>query len=173
MPPATPHADVSVRPSISTDADAIAAIQTQSWRSVHAQVLPQEVLVGFDTAAMATQWRQAIDSPPNAAHAVVTALAHDEIVGFAAVTPQGLIALEVKSDAQREGHGSRLLAACVDRLRADGMTDIVTWVAHHDQARQQFLASAGLTFTGRTRGFEIPPATASAFSEERWAAAIS
>jgi GNAT superfamily N-acetyltransferase len=68
-----------------------------------------------------------------------------------------ILTLEVDPDHQRGGHGSRLLAACVDLAREDGATHLQTWVLQGDAAREQFLASAGLGPDGACR--ELAPST--------------
>ncbi len=77
--------------------------------------------------------------PPGPGFAVLVACAGADVVGFAAVAPGQVLALEVEPRHQRGGHGSRLLAAAVDRLRRDGADEVVTWVLDGDAAREAFL----------------------------------
>jgi len=51
----------------------------------------------------------------------------------------------------RRGHGSRLLAATVDQLRAGGATRALVWVAEGDVASGRFYASAGWEPDGYVR----------------------
>ena len=57
--------------------------------------------------------------------------------------------------AQHRGHGSRLLNACADTLRADGFGRARFWVNAGDAALQRFLTAAGWAADGATR--EIGP----------------
>jgi ribosomal protein S18 acetylase RimI-like enzyme len=57
--------------------------------------------------------------------------------------------------AQHRGHGSRLLNACADTLRADGFARARWWVNTNDDALRQFLTAAGWAADGATR--EIGP----------------
>ena len=144
-------ADVSVRPAVAGDDVAMTAIQVGAWRAGHADVLGEDVLDALDTVRMREQWAAAISSPPGPGFAVLVACAGAQVVGFAAVAPGQLLALEVEPSHQRGGHGSRLLSAAVDRLRRDGAAEVVTWVLDGDSGREAFLAGAGLGPDGRTR----------------------
>ena len=46
------HADVSVRPAVAGDEQAVARIQLAAWRVAHVATLGQEVLDGFDESAV-------------------------------------------------------------------------------------------------------------------------
>lgn len=64
-------------------------------------------------------------------------------------------ALEVSPAHRRQGHGSRLLAACVDLLREAGATRVQTWIVDGDEARTRFFASAGFAPAGIRRHLEV------------------
>ena len=57
--------------------------------------------------------------------------------------------------AQHRGHGSRLLNACADTLRADGFDRACCWVNASDDALRLFLTAAGWAADGARR--EIGP----------------
>ncbi len=162
-------ADVSVRPAVAGDDVAITRVQISAWRSAHSESLGDQVIDALDTDRMREQWAQAIVAPPGPAFAVFVACARAEVVGFAAVAPGQLIALEVDPVHQRSGHGSRLLTATVDHLRADGAEEIVTWVLADDDARAAFLSGAGLGPDGRQRTLATGVREV---TEERWSAQI-
>jgi ribosomal protein S18 acetylase RimI-like enzyme len=144
-------ADVSVRPAVPGDEDAVTRVQVTAWRDTHESALGDGVVDSLDTAVMRERWSSAISAPPGPGFVVLVALDGPQIVGFAAVAPGQLVALEVDPRFQRAGHGSRLLAAAVDRLRADGAQEVVTWVLDDDSARERFLSSAGLGPDGTER----------------------
>lgn len=144
-------ADVSVRPAVPGDEDDVTRVQVTAWRSTHESALGDGVVDALDTAVMRDRWAAAIAAPPGPGFAVFVALDGPRVVGFAAVAPGQLMALEVEPDHQRAGHGSRLLAAAVDRLRSDGAQELVTWVLDDDSARERFLSSAGLGPDGTER----------------------
>ena len=55
----------------------------------------------------------------------------------------------------RRGHGSRLLAACVDLWREDGFTTALAWAFEADTAMRSFLTSAGWELDGVTRALDV------------------
>ncbi|MFE7508097.1 MULTISPECIES: GNAT family N-acetyltransferase [Promicromonospora] len=142
-------ADVSVRPAVAGDEAAVTDVQVAAWRATG--VLGEGVLEQLDVPAMRERWASAITSPPGPGFAVLVALAGPKVVGFAAVSPGQVLSLEVLPESQRGGHGSRLLAAAVDRLRSDGSDTVTTWALVDDTARAQFLAASGLGEDGRSR----------------------
>jgi GNAT superfamily N-acetyltransferase len=162
-------ADVSVRPAVLGDEDAVTRVQVRAWRSTHESALGDGVVDALDTDVMRDRWASAISAPPGPGFAVLVALDGPRIVGFAAVAPGQLVALEVDPDHQRSGHGSRLLAAAVDRLRSDGAQEVVTWVLDDDSARERFLSSAGLGPDGTER---VLATGVRDVVERRWSAAI-
>jgi GNAT superfamily N-acetyltransferase len=162
-------ADVSVRPAIPGDEDAVTRVQVSAWRDTHESALGDGVVDALDTSTMRERWASAITAPPGPGFAVFVALAGPDVVGFAAVAPGQLLALEVTPDHQRGGHGSRLLAAVVDRLRTDGAEEVATWVLDDDSARERFLAAAGLGPDGTER---VLATGVRDVVERRWSAAI-
>ncbi|HWV78491.1 MAG TPA: GNAT family N-acetyltransferase [Isoptericola sp.] len=162
-------ADVSVRPAVPGDEDAVTRVQVSAWRATHEVALGDGVVDALDTDTMRQRWAQAITAPPGPGFAVLVALDGPEIVGFAAVGPGQLVALEVEPRHQRGGHGSRLLSAAVDRLRTDGAEQVVTWVLDDDSARERFLSSAGLGPDGTSRTLATGVRDV---VERRWSAAI-
>ncbi len=142
-------ADVSVRPAIAGDEAAVTDVQVASWQATG--VLGEGVIDALDVPAMRERWASAITSPPGPGFGVLVALDGPKVVGFAAVSPGQVLSLEVLPGSQRGGHGSRLLAAAVDRLRSDGADTVTTWALVDDTARAQFLAASGLGEDGRSR----------------------
>ena len=179
-------ADVSVRPAIPGDEVRIARIQLAAWRTSHAEVLGEVVLDSLDEAAFVERWQAAVTAPPGPGFHVLVACDGPRVVGFVSLAPVpapepleapgGLVlALEVDPPDQRAGHGSRLLAAAVDVLRADGADQVQTRVVDGDTARERFLAGAGLGPDGRTRRLATGPGPdeqAHVVAEHRWYAAI-
>ena len=159
-----PTADVSARPGVPGDEDAIAAIQLASWRAWMGDAV--DALPADEILA---NWAAAISTPPSRRHRVFVATDGPHVVGFAALAPSDIIALEVAPEHRRLGHGSRLLAACVDTTRMTDATEIRAWALEGDIAREGFLTTAGFGEGGLRRVLEGP---AGALPERMWRASL-
>lgn len=152
---AQPH---SVRLALPSEAAAIAAVQRRSWTQLYDEPVAARMLDSADLAAMGQAWEAAIQRPPLATLRVLVAVDSSQgshrVVGFSAVGPSndadanpaqdGLVAeFAIDPLAQRLGHGSRLLQAAMDTLRADGFTRATWWVRASDDPLRSFLAGAG------------------------------
>lgn len=166
FPRVTGSADASVRPALPQDADEIARVQVVTWRTAYRAALPAEVLDHWDGDAAAATWASAIASPPTPGHGVLVALERNTVVGFAAFGPAELTAGEAPDPAGptaelttllveprwgRRGHGSRLLAAVSDVVRASGAARLQAWLLEADQVSQGFYESAGWAPDGWAR----------------------
>lgn len=161
-----PVADVSVRIGWADDAAGIAEVQVAAWRSQYAGLLPAEVLDSFDAEQFASAWHQALTRPADARNRVLVALERNLVRGFAVTSPSPdpdsdpvadgeLAELVVHPDHTRAGHGSRLLHACVDTLRADRFTRATLWLTSTDDVRRAFLTDAGWAADGAHRELDL------------------
>jgi GNAT superfamily N-acetyltransferase len=161
-----PTADVSVRAAWSADAGAIAQVQVRAWRQAYAGILPEEVLSSLDPAAFAAQWSEAVARPAEARTRVLVALDRATVVGFALTAAgddpdadpaaDGQVAeFVIDPDRRRAGHGSRLVQACADTLRADRFSRATIWVTSTDDALRGFLAEAGWAPDGAHRELDL------------------
>lgn len=154
-PGAGPVADASARVAGPNDAFAVGLVQAAVWRAAYGAVLPQDVLDQFDPSSFARVWRHSLSSPPSPQNVLLVGCAGQQVVGFAAVGPSGdpdanqtsgeILAMGVHPDARRGGHGSRLLNAAVDTLRAKGFTSMAVWILARDEDTRAFLMAAGLS----------------------------
>ncbi|HEY7224329.1 MAG TPA: GNAT family N-acetyltransferase [Micromonosporaceae bacterium] len=167
-----------VRPARPDDAAEIGRIQLATWRHAYHRLLPRSVLEGVDQAWLAHRWRTSIEAPPSPRHRVLVAVEQAELaylVGFAASgeidetalapdeNPSDLIRPDIASVTDllveprwsRRGHGSRLLASCVDHWRGDGFTTALAWAFAADTGYQRFLGSAGWQLDGAARALEM------------------
>ena len=162
----SPSADVSVRVGWTADAPGIAALQVASWREQLAGVVPDEALDELDEAQFTATWHASLSRPEDARNRVLVALERNSLRGFAVTTPSpdpdsdpiadGEVAeLVVAAGHRGSGHGSRLLQACVDTLRADRFVRATCWVVSSDDARRRFLAEAGWAPDGAHRELDL------------------
>lgn len=160
-----PLADAAVRTGRPTDAPAVGLVQAFVWQHEYAAVLSREVLDALTGPRFAAVWRRSLESPPTPRHRLLVATAGPQVVGYVAVGPAGdepglpagttgmLYDGGVHPDARHAGHGSRLLNAAVDTLRAasDELTAISTWVLADAEHTRAFLQGAGFTPDGAWR----------------------
>ncbi|MEV4262090.1 GNAT family N-acetyltransferase [Kribbella sp. NPDC049584] len=161
-----PVAESSVRLALPAEANEIGEIQVAAWRSAYAGLLPADVLADLNPAQFAAQWRAALLAPGEARNRVMVALAGRTLVGFAAITPSDdpdadpqrdavIAELAVQPDATRAGHGSRLLNAVVDTIRADGFSRLTVWVNSTDDVLRAFYTEAGWAPDGAHRELDL------------------
>jgi GNAT superfamily N-acetyltransferase len=156
-----PVADASVRVARASDAPAVGLVQSVVYRRELAGVVPEEALAQLEGPALAAVWRRALEGPAQGAERLFVALAGAQVVGFAAVGPSQdpdggpttgeLTNLCVHPDARRQGHGSRLVNAAVDGLRAAGATEVVAWVLANADTTRAFLTGSGFGPDGAHR----------------------
>ena len=162
-----PRTADSCRLALPAEAERIAAVQRRSWQQLFPADVADHVLASVDLATMTQSWASAITKPPLAKFRVLVAIEQGRVVGFAAVGPSDDADADPGSDAmigefiidppaQRQGHGSRLLNAVADTLRADGFTRATWWVRSTDDPLRRFVSSAGWDYDGghRTVGTE-------------------
>lgn len=158
--PDSPAAD-SVRLALPVEAASIAALQRRTWVDT-LPVTAAEQLAALTLDQMTEAWHQAVTRPPRAPYRVLVALQDRRVVGFATTVPSDdpdadpsrdgrIDEFSIDLPARRRGHGSRLLHACVDTLRADGFTRATWWVATTDDLLRAFVTEAGWAPDGSSR----------------------
>jgi GNAT superfamily N-acetyltransferase len=132
----TDHAPGFVRLALPREAHDIASIQYELMAD------PAHPLHGLygqaDVDALAEVWHRSITRPPLASYRVLVATERDAVVGMVAVGPSEdedagtedgqVVELMVAPSARSRGHGTRLVQAAVDTLRADGFTRATWWL---------------------------------------------
>lgn len=162
----TPTADVSVRVGWADDAAGIADVQVRAWRAEYAGLLPDDLLAAMDPEDFAAAWHASLSSPRDARNRVLVALERNTIRGFAVTAPASdpdadpiadgeIVELTVDPDQTRHGHGSRLVQACAETLKADRFTHAVVWLASTDDVRRSFLTEAGWAPDGAHRELDM------------------
>jgi GNAT superfamily N-acetyltransferase len=162
----SPTADVSVRVGWADDAPGIAGVQVRAWRQEYADLLPDEVLAAMDPEDFATAWHESLARPKDARNRVLVALERNTIRGFAVTAPASdpdcdpvadgeVVELTVDPGQTRQGHGSRLVQACAETLKADRFTRAVVWLNSTDDVRRAFLTEAGFAPDGAHRELDL------------------
>lgn len=156
----SPSVADSVRLALGSEAGSIAALQRRYWEGQGE--IGRVALDALDLATMTEAWTAAITRPPLAQHRVLVAVTSTDLVGFTTTAPSPDPDAEAGTDGELgdlvvdpravgAGHGSRLLNAAVDTLRADGFTRATCWVLSTDDAVRGFLVASGWAADGAHR----------------------
>lgn len=172
-----PTPDHSVRTAWAEDAAAVASLQAEAWRATYQGTLP-EAVVDLDVEQATAAWRAALVAPRDARNRVLVALDRARVVGFAVTSPSGdpdsdpvadaeLTELTVAASRRGQGHGSRLLQAAVDTMRADRFTRAVCWLLSTDDDGREFLTRAGWGADSAHRELDLDGSGASTVRQVR------
>lgn len=155
-----------VRTAVPLDAAPIARLQVRAWQAGAGAGLPSAALDGVSLQDIQDAWASAIAAPPSPRHRVLVAVAEGVVVGLAATAPAGdpdaepehegeIATLQVDPSHRVAGHGSRLLAACVDGLRDEGCDVAYHWLTAADSVSRSFFVGAGWGADGAHRELDL------------------
>jgi GNAT superfamily N-acetyltransferase len=155
-----------VRPARESDAESLARVQVDSWRSCFSGIVPSALLAELTgeeaSAVWRDRWREAISSPPTSRHRVLAAVTDSvprEVAGFVSAGPATdadrwagtdaeIYEFRVSPERTGQGHGGRLLHAAADTLVSDGFHTVSIWVLEADTAWRRFLVWGGWAADG-------------------------
>lgn len=151
-------AGLRVRVATVDDAEAIAFVHRESWRSTYSGILPLEVIAQATAAKSALLWRRrlALDSPEAIAF---VAERERKLIGFASCGEarhrlEGLeseiYALYVLLDEQRHGAGRALVGECARHFVRHGRFGFYLWVLKANRARLFYEALGGQEIAEKT-----------------------
>lgn len=156
----TPQTADSVRLALPSEASQISALQRRAWAADYRAEIA-DVFAATPVAEMEQAWQSAILRPPLAQFRVLVSIEADRVTGFAAIgpspdpdsEPSDSVVAEFVIDpvARGRGHGSRLVNAVVDTMRADGFTRATWWVPSDADALRAFLQTSGWAPDGSHR----------------------
>lgn len=146
---------VSVRPARPEDAEAIARVHVETWRSAYAGLVPDGYLLGMSVQGQAFQWKKLLrrangqmgSSQGGGQIVLVATSAAGEVIGFGSAGPgrKGrdgeapgsgeIYTLYVAGDWQGQGAGRALLNALLAGLARAGHESAYLWVLAGNQSR--------------------------------------
>lgn len=142
---------VIVRPALSTDSQAIARIQIDSYRSAYTPILPAAYLAQFSLAEQTQDWLDLIASPGGQI-LLVAETSDTEVIGYALGRPKAeglpgcegeLVAMHIAIPWRRHGAGKALLGAMARQLHAAGCAGLGLWVLAKNQPARDVYAHLG------------------------------
>lgn len=142
---------VHIRLAVPDDADAIARIYVETWRSIYAGSIPDHVLTRMSHVRQASAWRHEIGGR-SGRWVLAAELPGAGVVGFAGLganrygpTPYDgeIQTLYVLDDFQGQGIGRRLMQAGFGHLKERRFQRAVVWVLSANPARFFYEAMGG------------------------------
>lgn len=149
---------MEIRPATPADAEAIARVQVETWRSAYTGMIAGHVLDAMTVERTAARWATYFGTP---GVAVWLAVDGGEAAGFVCVGPPReddvpaageVYAIYVRPAAQRRGLGAALLGTAEDRL-GDGAG--VLWVLTANAPARAFYEARGWVPEGTERGIDV------------------
>ena len=144
---------VAIRAARVDDAQPIARVRIDCWRTTYRGLIPDAYLDAMEIDASAALWTRVLSAATDRA-SVFVADDDGEIVGFAAGNPleeprhgldAELSAAYVRRDHQRAGIGRRLVDAVARAQRARGARGLIVWVIAGNKAARAFYEGLGAT----------------------------
>ena len=150
---------VCLRRATAEDIEAIAALHVESWRQHYRGAYADEFLDGDAPAERLAVWTERLTAPSSSRFTIV-AEADGVVVGFAHVILDEdptlgavLQNLHVKTDAQRQGVGSGLVAEAARVVHAcDPGLGLHVWVREENTQARAFYEAGGGVLAGRKLG---------------------
>jgi GNAT superfamily N-acetyltransferase len=145
---------VSVRVATEQDADAIAHVHVQSWRTTYTGIVPKAYLDSLNEAERVPLWREWLTRDIQ----VFVADLDGEIVGFisggAVREPlqdcdAELFAIYLLERAQGRGIGTALLEALAESLKAKGFRSMAVWVLESNTSSHFYERSGALPISSK------------------------
>jgi len=142
---------VAIRRARPGDAEDIAQVHVDTWRSTYAGILPDRVLVGMSPGRHRVQWERLLSHRRSSEFTVVAENATAGVIGFGSAGPSRgqrrfsgeVFTLYVHPDFQGQGIGRGLLAALFEGLAERGMDSAIIWVLAGNPSRFFYEAMGG------------------------------
>jgi len=141
-----------IRPAHQTDAEAIAKVQVDTWRSTYKGILSDDFLAALSYEQRAKAWHNILSDPKPNQFAYVAMQDAKEVIGFAVGGQERtgdteytgeLYALYVLETFQRQGLGHRLTATLARSCIDAGLGSLLVWVLEGNPCRRFYEALGG------------------------------
>jgi len=141
-----------IRLAHTDDADALARVHVDTWRTSYVGIVPDEHLAQLSYAKRAERWRENFATFTPAQFVLVAENELQRVIAFALGGPERendpiykgeLYGLYVLKEYQRQGLGRRLVETVTARLWRDGFRTMLIWVLAENPARDFYAALGG------------------------------
>jgi GNAT superfamily N-acetyltransferase len=141
-----------IRPATIDDAEAIAHVHVEAWRTAYRRIVPEEYLDRLSKEDRKNRWVTSLGDRSSKGFTFV-AESDGEIVAFAGAGPERkndpdyageLYAIYLLDTFQRQGIGTALLRTVMTRLAELGMQSMKVWVLRDNPARAFYERHGGV-----------------------------
>ncbi|MGA2887230.1 MAG: GNAT family N-acetyltransferase [Terracidiphilus sp.] len=145
---------VTIRAATVQDAEQIAHVHIDSWRTTYAGIVPDEYLIALNETERAVLWREWLTQGTQA----YTAVQNGNILGFISGGPirkpvesynAELYAIYLLKQAQEQGIGTNLLKELAGSLISKGFSSMLVWVLERNPSRRFYQKSGALSVTSK------------------------
>lgn len=153
----------TVREAELCDAEAIAHVHVDTWRTVYRGQVPDEVLGGLSVSSRAGAWREVLGGEARPGQRTWVAEGDDSIVGFANAGPSRdpdadartgeVYAIYVLPAYWDSGAGAALMERALQHLRS-GFAEATLWVLETNERGRRFYEKGGWRADGASQPLE-------------------
>ncbi len=146
--------EIQLRKANLADAEAIAAIRIEAWRTTYRGMIPDTYLDNMQMEENVLQWRTILQALPAKEESlrVYVAISDDEVIGFVSVfkLPESKLgkdgeinAIYIRPQWQRCGIGKRMMHKAARSLQEMGCHGCVIWVIDGNSPARNFYEELG------------------------------
>jgi ribosomal protein S18 acetylase RimI-like enzyme len=146
--------EIQLRGATLADAQAIAAIRIEAWRTSYRELIPDSYLNDMDLDENIVQWRTILQALPSKEDSlcVFVATSENEIIGFASAIKLAepkhgkhaeLTAIYMRPQWQRCGIGKRMLHKVARAVQSMGSQSLLVWVIDGNSPARNFYEEMG------------------------------
>jgi len=142
-----------IRQAQITDANGIAHVHIESWRTTYRGIVPDTFLASMSYEARERYWTGVLSQAESQDFVFVAQAEQGDIIGFTSGGPERsgdpvykgeLYAIYLLQEYQGQGIGRRLVASLAERLYQAGMSSMLLWVLAANPACRFYEALGGL-----------------------------
>lgn len=150
---------VKIRDARMGDADGMAGLYVDAWRTAYPGMVPDKVLIRMSKRDQAMQWAHAIAARPSTDAILIAELGRAGVIAFGSCGPARRTILEhageiytlyVLPGFQDRGLGRELLFRLFDRSIDNGLTSALVWVLSANPSRYFYEAMGARRVAERT-----------------------
>jgi ribosomal protein S18 acetylase RimI-like enzyme len=150
-----PEPDLEIRRARREDAESIARVHVETWRTAYRDLLPPAVIESLSIEDRRQRWLTLMSQP---AQDLLVAVRFGAVAGFCSLIRSRdadatdgtgeIAALYVASEHWRTGAGRQLLLASHESARQRGFRELTLWVLRANARARAFYSSAGYCADG-------------------------